>query len=123
MSSVAFTAALRLFYHEPFGGRTGGRPALDFATFTVQAHCNSTATLLRKLQPFIHVPYFFSDAFDLSYEFWGDATGYDEVVYRGNLYEKRFSVRRLKKQTLFIHMVLPCPSMHGLPEPVHRRSF
>jgi NADPH-dependent 2,4-dienoyl-CoA reductase/sulfur reductase-like enzyme len=41
-----------------------------------------------KLQPFIHVPYFFSDAFDLSYEFWGDATGYDQVVYRGNLYEK-----------------------------------
>jgi len=53
-----------------------------------------------KLQPFIHVPYFFSDAFDLSYEFWGDATGYDEVVYRGNLYEKRFSVWWLKKQIL-----------------------
>jgi NADPH-dependent 2,4-dienoyl-CoA reductase/sulfur reductase-like enzyme len=56
--------------------------------------------MMGKLQPFIHVPYFFSDAFDLSYEFWGDATGYDQVVYRGNLYEKRFSVWWLKKQTL-----------------------
>jgi 3-phenylpropionate/trans-cinnamate dioxygenase ferredoxin reductase subunit len=26
--------------------------------------------MMGKLQPFIHVPYFFSDAFDHSYEFW-----------------------------------------------------
>ena len=56
--------------------------------------------MMGKLQPFIHVPYFFSDAFDLSYEFWGDATGYDEVVYRGNMFEKQFSVWWLKKQIL-----------------------
>src|ERR1019366_6360957 len=56
--------------------------------------------MMGKLQPFIHVPYFFSDAFDLSYEFWGDATGYDQVIYRGNMDEKRFSVWWLKKQTL-----------------------
>jgi NADPH-dependent 2,4-dienoyl-CoA reductase/sulfur reductase-like enzyme len=56
--------------------------------------------MMGKLQPFIHVPYFFSDAFDLSYEFWGDATGYDKVVYRGNMYEKQFSVWWLKKQRL-----------------------
>jgi len=53
-----------------------------------------------KLQPFVHVPYFFSDVFDLSYEFWGDATGYDQVISRGNMNEKRFSVWWLKKQTL-----------------------
>ena len=53
-----------------------------------------------KLQPFVHVPYFFSDVFDLSYEFWGDATGYDQVISRGNMHEKRFSVWWLKKQTL-----------------------
>jgi len=56
--------------------------------------------MMGKLQPFIHVPYFFSDAFDLSYEFWGDATGHDRVVYRGNLLEKQFSVWWLRKQTL-----------------------
>jgi len=56
--------------------------------------------MMSNLQPFIHVPYFFSDAFDLSYEFWGDATGYDEVVYRGNIYEKQFSVWWFKAQIL-----------------------
>ncbi len=62
-----------------------------------------------KLQPFIHVPYFFSDVFDLSYEFWGDASGHDEVVYRGNLYERRFSVWWLKKQVLCAALIMNRP--------------
>jgi NADPH-dependent 2,4-dienoyl-CoA reductase/sulfur reductase-like enzyme len=62
--------------------------------------------MMGKLQPFIHVPYFFSDAFDLSYEFWGDATGYDQVVYRGNMDEKRFSVWWLKRQTLCAALIM-----------------
>ena len=65
--------------------------------------------MMGKLQPFIHVPYFFSDAFDLSYEFWGDAAGYDQVVYRGNLFEKRFSVWWLKNQTLCAAFILNRP--------------
>jgi NADPH-dependent 2,4-dienoyl-CoA reductase/sulfur reductase-like enzyme len=62
-----------------------------------------------KIQPFIHVPYFFSDAFDLSYEFWGDATGYDQVVYRGNIHEKQFSVWWLKKQILCAAFIINRP--------------
>ena len=62
--------------------------------------------MMGKIQPFIHVPYFFSDAFDLSYEFWGDATGYDQVVYRGNMYEKQFSVWWLKKQILCAALIM-----------------
>jgi NADPH-dependent 2,4-dienoyl-CoA reductase/sulfur reductase-like enzyme len=62
--------------------------------------------MMGRLQPFIHIPYFFSDAFDLSYEFWGDATGNDQVVYRGNLYEQRFSVWWLKKQKLCAAFVM-----------------
>ena len=42
--------------------------------------------------PFVHVPYFFSDVFDLSYEFWGDVTGAQEVVSRGDMANGRFSV-------------------------------
>jgi 3-phenylpropionate/trans-cinnamate dioxygenase ferredoxin reductase subunit len=42
--------------------------------------------------PFRHVPYFFSDVFDLSYEYWGDASGADQVVHRGDLTSKSFSV-------------------------------
>jgi 3-phenylpropionate/trans-cinnamate dioxygenase ferredoxin reductase subunit len=65
--------------------------------------------LMGKLQPFIHVPYFFSDTFDLSYEFWGDATGHDHVVYRGNMNEKQLSVWWLKKQTLCAALIMNRP--------------
>ncbi len=42
--------------------------------------------------PFLHVPYFFSDVFDLSYEFWGDPRGADSVVERGDLSTSSFSI-------------------------------
>ena len=45
-------------------------------------HC--ARELAGERKPFIHVPYFFSDVFDLSYEFWGDASGAGEVVGRGD---------------------------------------
>src|SRR5207248_9081380 len=32
-------------------------------------HC--AHVLMGERKPFVHVPYFFSDVFDLSYEFWG----------------------------------------------------
>lgn len=47
--------------------------------------------LLGELQPFEHVPYFFSDVFDLSYEFWGDVRGANEVVHRGAVADGEFS--------------------------------
>jgi len=65
--------------------------------------------LMGNFQPFIHVPYFFSDVFDLSYEFWGDTTGYDQVVYRGNMYENKFSVWWLRKQTLCAAFIMNRP--------------
>jgi hypothetical protein len=40
----------------------------------------------------VHVPYFFSDVFDLSYEFWGDPSGAEEIVSRGDLASSSFSV-------------------------------
>jgi NADPH-dependent 2,4-dienoyl-CoA reductase/sulfur reductase-like enzyme len=42
--------------------------------------------------PFVHVPYFFSDVFDLSYEFWGDPSGADKIVERGDITSSSFSV-------------------------------
>ncbi len=48
--------------------------------------------------PFKHVPYFFSDVFDLSYEYWGDSSDADEVVHRGDLSSKSFSVWWLRKR-------------------------
>ncbi len=42
-------------------------------------------------EEFIHLPYFFSDLFDLSYEFWGDNEGAETVVYRGDIAGGAFS--------------------------------
>jgi NADPH-dependent 2,4-dienoyl-CoA reductase/sulfur reductase-like enzyme len=49
-------------------------------------------TLLGRREPFVHVPYFFSDIFDLSYEFWGDPSQADRIVHRGDLQTSSFSV-------------------------------
>jgi NADPH-dependent 2,4-dienoyl-CoA reductase/sulfur reductase-like enzyme len=65
--------------------------------------------MMGKLQPYIHVPCFFSDVFDLSYEFWGDADGHDQVVYRGDMKQKQLSVWWLKKQTLCAALIMNRP--------------
>jgi NADPH-dependent 2,4-dienoyl-CoA reductase/sulfur reductase-like enzyme len=49
---------------------------------------------------FRHVPYFFSDVFDLSYEYWGDSSGADQVVHRGDLSSNSFSVWWVRQQQL-----------------------
>ncbi len=46
---------------------------------------------------FRHVPYFFSDVFDLSYEFWGDAEGAESAVPRGEIASGSFSVWWLRQ--------------------------
>ena len=48
-------------------------------------------TLLGERKPFVHVPYFFSDIFDLSYEYWGDTTGAIQTIYRGDVSSTSFS--------------------------------
>lgn len=51
------------------------------------------AALVRgERKPFSHVPYFFSDVFDLSYELWGDAEGATQTFARGDLNSSSFSV-------------------------------
>ncbi len=65
--------------------------------------------MMGKCQPFIHVPYFFSDVFDLSYEFWGNADGHDQVVYRGQRHHKQLSVWWLKKHTLCAALIMNRP--------------
>ncbi|HLZ70066.1 MAG TPA: FAD-dependent oxidoreductase [Dehalococcoidia bacterium] len=47
--------------------------------------------LLGERVPFVHVPYFFSDDFDLSYELWGDTADAERVVYRGDVTTSSFS--------------------------------
>ena len=61
-------------------------------------HC--ARALLGERAPFVHVPYFFSDVFDLSYEFWGDISGADEVIERGDVASSSFSVWWLRQKRL-----------------------
>jgi len=61
-------------------------------------HC--ARTLLGERAPFVHVPYFFSDVFDLSYELWGDPAGAEEIVERGDLSGPSFSVWWLREKQL-----------------------
>jgi 3-phenylpropionate/trans-cinnamate dioxygenase ferredoxin reductase component len=61
-------------------------------------HC--ARTLLGERAPFVHVPYFFSDVFDLSYELWGDPADADRIVERGDLSGPSFSVWWLREERL-----------------------
>jgi NADPH-dependent 2,4-dienoyl-CoA reductase/sulfur reductase-like enzyme len=56
--------------------------------------------LLGRREPFVHVPYFFSDLFDLSYELWGDPSEADRIVHRGDLQTSSFSVWWLAQDKL-----------------------
>jgi NADPH-dependent 2,4-dienoyl-CoA reductase/sulfur reductase-like enzyme len=55
-------------------------------------------SLMGDKAPFKHVPYFFSDVFDLSYEYWGDSSGADQVIHRGDISSSSFSVWWLHQQ-------------------------
>jgi NADPH-dependent 2,4-dienoyl-CoA reductase/sulfur reductase-like enzyme len=70
-------------------------------------HC--ARALLGERTPFVHVPYFFSDVFDLSYEFWGDPSGAEEVVERGDMTTSSFSVWWLRKNKLVAAFVMNRP--------------
>ena len=61
-------------------------------------HC--ARGLLGERTPFVHVPCFFSDVFGLSYEFWGDPSGADEIIERGDMSSSSFSVWWLRQGTL-----------------------
>jgi len=45
---------------------------------------------------FENIPYFFSDVFDLSYEFWGDTEGSERTEYRGDVNSPSFSAWWMK---------------------------
>ena len=70
-------------------------------------HC--ARVLMGDRQPFRHVPYFFSDEFDLSYEFWGDSSGADQVITRGDLTTNSFSVWWLRGRQLLAAFVMNRP--------------
>jgi NADPH-dependent 2,4-dienoyl-CoA reductase/sulfur reductase-like enzyme len=65
--------------------------------------------MMGKREPYIHVPYFFSDVFDLSYEFWGDTSQADVTVHRGDVEGGSFSVWWLANKRLQAAFVMDRP--------------
>src|SRR5213078_4469595 len=61
-------------------------------------HC--ARALMGERAEFRHVPYFFSDVFDLSYEFWGDPADAEEIVHRGDMTTNSFSTWWVRGQRL-----------------------
>ncbi len=57
----------------------------------VQQGRQAARNMTGQREAFEHVPYFFSDVFDLSYEFWGDTTGATKTIHRGDIENGRFS--------------------------------
>lgn len=53
---------------------------------------HAVRVMLGERSPFLHLPYLFSDLFDLSYELWGDPAGAETIVYRGDVERGSFSV-------------------------------
>jgi len=66
-------------------------------------------SLMGDRTPFKHVPYFFSDIFDLSYEFWGDSSGADQVVHRGDVSSSSFSVWWLRQERVLAAFTMNRP--------------
>jgi NADPH-dependent 2,4-dienoyl-CoA reductase/sulfur reductase-like enzyme len=65
--------------------------------------------MLGQREVYEHVPYFFSDVFDLSYEYWGDNRDADRVTYRGDLDTGSFSAWWLKNGHLAAAFVMDRP--------------
>jgi len=65
--------------------------------------------LMGEKAAFKHVPYFFSDVFDLSYEYWGDSSNADEIIHRGDLSSNSFSVWWLRQSRVIAAFVMSRP--------------
>lgn len=59
---------------------------------------HAAQVMVGNTEKFEHIPYFFSDVFDLSYEFWGDTEGAAQIIHRGDLESDSFSVWWLDQQ-------------------------
>lgn len=75
----------------------------------VEQGAHAARVMLGDRLPFVHVPYFFSDVFDLSYEFWGDTSGADAPIYRGDVTTSSFSAWWLRDGALRAAFIMNRP--------------
>jgi NADPH-dependent 2,4-dienoyl-CoA reductase/sulfur reductase-like enzyme len=103
---VVFASGDVAYFLEP---RTGARRRIEHWDNAVEQGQHAARVMLGERVPFVHVPYFFSDVFDLSYEFWGDTAGADRVAYRGGPATDSFSAWWLRGERLVAAFVMNRP--------------
>lgn len=79
---------------------------------------HAAKVLMGRREPFAKVPYFFSDVFDLSWEFWGDTEGADGAVHRGDVELGTFSTWWFKKDRVMAAFVMNRPDEERQLAPV-----
>jgi NADPH-dependent 2,4-dienoyl-CoA reductase/sulfur reductase-like enzyme len=70
---------------------------------------HAAGLLQGKREPFVHVPYFFSDVFDLSYEYWGDSADATETIHRADWDKKEIAAFWLKGNKMVAAFVMNRP--------------
>jgi NAD(P)H-nitrite reductase large subunit len=70
---------------------------------------HAARVLTNRREPFMKVPYFSSQVFDLTWEFWGDTRGATYTVQRGNLDDASFSQWWLRNDVLIAALVMNRP--------------
>jgi NADPH-dependent 2,4-dienoyl-CoA reductase/sulfur reductase-like enzyme len=70
---------------------------------------HAAGLLQGKREAFVHVPYFFSDVFDLSYEYWGDSAGATETIHRADWDNKSIAAFWLRDARMVAAFVMNRP--------------
>lgn len=87
----------------------GGYRRVEHWDNAVKQGRHAAEVLAGAREPFQNVPYFFSDDFDLSWEFWGDTARAERDVVRGDFDSKSFSVWWLDQGSLVAAFVMNRP--------------
>jgi NADPH-dependent 2,4-dienoyl-CoA reductase/sulfur reductase-like enzyme len=67
------------------------------------------------VKPYVALPYFFSDLFDLSIEVWGHLDSWDQTVLRGSLASGSFAFYYFDQGTLVGVLAADCPGAERKP--------
>ncbi|MET8948894.1 FAD-dependent oxidoreductase [Streptomyces sp. NPDC004542] len=78
----------------------GGRVRLESWQNAQNQAVNTARTMLGERTPFVEVPWFWSDQFDLNLQMAGDTSAADDIVVRGSTEAARFSAFYLREGVL-----------------------
>lgn len=87
----------------------GTRRRVEHWQNAVEQGQHAARVMTGRREAFKTVPYFFSDEFDLSWEFWGDPNGADDVITRGDFEQQSIGVWWVREQHLIATFLMNRP--------------